>query len=380
MTLDWYVLRRFLSIYLANLFSFTLLFVLIDALSHFESFVKNTDGLGAFLSACFKYYAAVTPVMFCQVLGPVVSVSAGLFAVTTFQRANEFVPILATGRSYQRTLVPVLLASLVICICVFVIQEAWIPRTVLAIREATESREGNKPDNNVKHLDIAHGNLVVLKKYDRFRLRAQGVLVLPVSRRAGNQILIQAESAEWKAPEFSGPGSIPGYWLLQNGTAQEYDKDSKLVIHQPSKEWVGAKPKLFENFAERKLETDLIPADLEMEKAEGTFYLTLSQLSRKAETSPDQSVWIIKYFSRFAYASTNFVLILLGLPVIVYFGNRNIFFGALIAVAISSSYFVLNSVCQDFGIRGHIPARLGAGLAPIFFTSLGATLYREMRS
>ena len=380
MTLDWYIVRRFAGIYLANLVSFTLLFVLIDALTHFENFAQNTDSLGAFLSVCISYYAAITPVIFCQVLGPVVSVSAGLFAVTTLQRANEFVPILATGRSYQRTLVPILMASLVICISVFVIQEAWIPRTVSAIRQALESRTGNDILNNVKHLDMVYGNLVVFKKYARFHRTAKGILVLPVSKREGNQFLIQAESAEWIAPEFTGPGSVLGYFLLKNGTVQEYDPDARLVIHAPPKEWVGAKPKLFENFAERKLESDLMPADLEMQGVEETFYLTLSQLSRKAETSPDKNVWIVKYFSRFAYAATNFVLILLGLPVIVYFGNRNIFFGALVAVAISTSYFVFNSVCQDFGIRGHLPARLGAGLAPIVFTSLGATLYRQMRT
>lgn len=380
MTLDWYMLRRFLSIYAANLFSFTLLFILVDALSHLENFVKYTDSFGSFLSVCFKYYAAITPVMFCQILGPVVCVSAGLFAVTTFQRANEFAPILATGRSHQRTLFPILLASVVLCFVVFVIQETWVPRTVAAIRQAMESREGNDIDTNVKHLDLVHGNLIVFRNYERFHRSAKGVLVLPVSRRGGNQVLIQAESAEWKAPEFAGQGSVPGYWLLHKGTVQEYTPDARLVTYPPPKEWAGAKPRLFENFVERKLESDLIPADLEMERVEETFYLTLSQLRRKAETSPDQNVWLIKYFSRFAYAATNFILILLGLPVIVYFGNRNIFFGALVAVAISTSYFVVNSICQDFGIRGYVPARLGAGLAPMFFTALGATLYRGMRS
>jgi lipopolysaccharide export LptBFGC system permease protein LptF len=115
-------------------------------------------------------------------------------------------------------------------------------------------------------------------------------------------------------------------------------------------------------------------------KRQETNYMSLGALRQKAATSPDQSLWTIKYLSRFVYAATNFVLILLGLPIVVFFGNRNVLFGALLTLAICASYFVVNSVCQDMGIQGHIPARLAAGLAPVGFTALGATMYRQIRS
>ncbi|HVR75793.1 MAG TPA: LptF/LptG family permease [Planctomycetota bacterium] len=369
-TLDRYVLRRYLSIYTANLVSFTLLFVLIDLIGHLDQFAKRTQTAGEFLATCVKYYVAITPLIFCQILGPVVALSAALFAVTTMQRSNEFTPILATGQSYQRTFLSVLVASLVISGAVFVIQEYWIPGTVSAIHDAVESRDGPRKERHVKYLDQENGNLISFREYDRLGARAVGVDILPISPKGKNEVFIRAAAADWKQDA--------GHWVLQNGIEQEYDSNGHLVERETRADAPGS-PKLYQLFTERVFKSTLRPGDIEQRKDEA-IYMTLGELKRKAETSPDQSGWYVKYFSRFAYPATNFVLVLLGLPVIVHFGNKNIFFGALLALAISTAYLVSNSVFQDFGIQGLLPVRVGAGLAPILFTALGATLYRQMKS
>ncbi len=379
-TLDLYVLRRFLLIYAACLICFTLLFVLIDAVTHLEEFAKSTAGVGALIKTCAKYYAAITPLIFCQVLGPVVAVSAALFAVTTFQRSNELTPILATGQSYQRTFLPVITASLVISAGVFFIQELWIPRTVSAVREAASSRGGSSSAKHVTYLDHGRQILIVINEYNRLERTAKGIDVLPISPGGKNQEVIRAASARWETDDPENPASLRGSWILEHGTIQEYEPDGRrLVLQEPGAGEPKGARRLDRPFERYRLETDLIPADIELRKDE-TVYMTLSDLRRKAENAPDQSGWYMKYFSRFAYPLTNFVLVLIGLPVIVFFGNKNVFFGAILAVAISTSYFVLNSVFQDIGIQGLLPVRVGAGLAPIIFTSFGLVLYRGMQT
>lgn len=378
-TLDRYILGRFASIYLGCLFSFTLLFVLIDAITHIEDLAKRTEGASELLFVCLSYYSAITPLIFCQVLGPVVAVSAALFTVTTFQRSNELIPILASGQSYQRTLLPIISASMFLSAAVFFVQELWIPRTVAAVREASARRDGSSRTKHFNFLDTTRQNLIVIKEYERYSRRATGIDVLPIARGGGAQRVIRAESAVWIENE---PGSNSrGYWLLEKGTIQEYDPEGRRLVLQPPPS--GAPPatlaRLDQPFEQLRLETDLLPADVELRKGE-TVYMTLSDLRRKAMSSLGQSAWYMKYFSRFAYPLTNFVLVLLGLPVIVSFGNRNIFFGAILAVIISTSYFVANSVFQDLGIGGSLPVRVGAGLAPLLFTSLGLTLYRGMKT
>jgi lipopolysaccharide export system permease protein len=372
-TLDRYILRRFAAIYASNLVSFTLIFVLVDAVMHFDEFSRQQNTLLESLVACARYYASVTPLVYCQILGPVVAVSAALFTVTTLQRANEFIPILASGRSLQRALVPVLGASLVICGAIFLVQELWIPQTIAAIRQAVESREGADVYRNVNYADSKNGNVIAFRLYNWYLRRAEGVVILPVSSRRPDRSLIQAESAEWIPPGAIGQST--GHWVLRRGTTQEYDANGRISTRTGEE----GPSRLYAQFDERKLETTLIPEDIETKK-EDTVYMSLGALRHKARHSPDQAMWTLKFYSRFVYPLTNFILILLGLPVIVHFGNRNIFFGALLAVFISTSYFIANSIFQDLGIKGAIPARLGAGFAPILFTALGASLYRKMES
>ncbi len=50
------------------------------------------------------------------------------------------------------------------------------------------------------------------------------------------------------------------------------------------------------------------------------------------------------------------------------------------AVGVATLFFFFHSVFQEFGVRGHIPARVGAWLVPSFFVALGWTFYRGMRS
>ena len=45
-TLDLYILRMFLAVYAANLFSFCLIFVLIDLVENLDNFNRQTDSPG----------------------------------------------------------------------------------------------------------------------------------------------------------------------------------------------------------------------------------------------------------------------------------------------------------------------------------------------
>lgn len=375
-TLDRYVLWRFFAIYVANTICFTVIYVLVDLVNNLERFAHHTEGFMSLLQGCLGYYFAMLPVTFCQILGPVAAVASALFTVTSFQRANEFVPILATGRSYQRTLLPIVVASLFLSVGLFLVQELWIPRTVEAIRQAQETREGEDILKNIKHFDEKRGNFVVIRRYPRFQNIAEGVLVLPVSphRHHQNQALITAKEMEWTGNQ----------WMLKDVTVQEYDRHSRLVIGEKTviTEKDGEEttiPMLSEHFDERPLETRLTPEDLEMYEKEPV-YLSLADLRRKIEDAPNANQWLTKYMARFSSPLANFILVLLGLPVIVFYGNRNVFVGAMLAVTVATVYFLIHSFFQELGVRGYLPVRLAAWLAPCLFIALGATNYRRMQS
>jgi lipopolysaccharide export LptBFGC system permease protein LptF len=376
-TLDAYVLRRFAVLYAATLASFTLIFVLVDLVGNLDEFSRESGSLAELARLLVRYYGVNLPIVFCQILGPIACLTAGLFTTTLFQRANELVPVLSSGRSFRRMSAPMVAAAIAIALGTFAVQELWIPRTRDVFREVSGARGAKLETRDQKYLDAGRDLLIVIRRYLIREQRAEGVLVLPTNPRRVGDSVISARAMEWVVPEGG-----PGYWSMRDGFVQSYrplegSGRSRLVPAAPPAR-SGGPPALSETFAERRLDTHLIPEDLEVREGE-VIHMTLADLRRKMRDSREAG-WTIKYYARFFNAANNVILLLLGLPVIVFFGTRNIFLGAVIAAAVAASFFVVVVFVQELGAQGVLPAPLGAALGPLFFLALAVSWLEHVRT
>ncbi|MBN1442409.1 MAG: LptF/LptG family permease [Planctomycetes bacterium] len=384
-TLDLYIVRRFLALYAGNLVCFNVVYVAIDAFENLEKFLERTETFREFLSLSIRYYIAVLPVVFCQLLGPVIALTSGLFSVTLLHRANELVPMLANGRSFTRIFLPILLAGACISLGTFALQELWIPLNVETIREVSGKRSGRMLLENQKFADDKHGILIVMKRYDILERQAEGITVIPTERVGQSalprrELYVHASSMRWMQPEISGEP----YWLMRGARVQEYrytpreEYVEKELVPPPFEGPAGTVPPLYESLPEYPLETSMIPEDIEASH-EDVVYMRLGELRRKMQESADRR-WVVKYFSRFSTPLGALVLLLVGLPVITYYGSRNVFFGALVSAVIATGFFVLSSFAADMGLRGFLNASVGAWLGVMSFSALGITLLRYLKS
>jgi lipopolysaccharide export LptBFGC system permease protein LptF len=371
-TLDRYVLRRFAFIYASTFAVFITLFILIDAIEHLDDLARDAGSIWSLLRRLFLKYWSALPLVFCKILGPVIALTAALFTATVFQRANELVPVLASGRSYRRFFAPLLACGALLSGITFLIQELWVPRTVEVSREVAQQLQKRMLLSNPKYLDNENGILIALLTYSVPDRKGEGVTIYPVSRGRGRDDYIRARSMVWVKPEISDQG----YWLLRDGVVQEYDREGRLVARErPDGE--GGPALLYDFFVERPLETTLIPQEFEASKE--VAYMSLEDLQHKVRDSGERR-WILELHSRFADPTGSFILLLLGLPLIVHFGGRNLFFGALVSACVAAAYYVGASLCADLALRGLLSPTLGAWLAPIAFTALGTTWMRHLRS
>lgn len=380
-TLDLYILRIFLGVYVVNLLSFCLIFVLIDLVENLDNFNRQADSLGELFSLMFRYYGINLPIIFCQVLGPIVCLASGLFTLTMLQRSNELIPILANGRSYRRLFMPVLFAACLVSAGTFLIQDRWLPGTREAFSEMSSKRKGKLEVRDLKYKDAQAGILVLIKRYLINEQRAEGVLVLPTRPGKQPDSVIQAEQMQWVQPSQGR-----GYWLMKNGWIARYEPfefsegapRSRLVT-LPQPEVVGGADRLSESFIEQSLETGLLPGDLEAREAQ-IAHMSLADLRRKMETEDSDRSWKGKYYARIFHPVHNLVLLLLGLPAIIYSGTSNIFFGAFLAACLGTAYFVVGAFCQELGAQGLLSPAIGAVLGPLLFLALSLTWWRDLPS
>ena len=373
-TLDYYTARRFVLILLANFCLFNFLYILIDGLANLEKFYRNSDGFFDLLGMSSAYYFYTIPELNCRVLGPVTTMTSAMFTVTIIQRSNEIVPALASGISLRRLTFPVVMGSAVVAGASFAIQELWIPSN----RQEIQTAKGFDEDKSVHHpvyLDSPNDIVIASKKYFPHRYEAEGMLIL------GPSFILNATSARWLPDEED--------WLLSKLEYQKFDEDGILVpqvvpgTDDEKALWLSLESAQLNGLLGDKVDTGLHilmkPHDLENDSG-SDLYSTLEELRAKMKTVPDVHRLRTKYYARLSDPFHHLVLVLLGIPVILWQGSRNVFLSALVAVMLGAAYYTLQGVAIYFGNESHLDPHTAAWLIPSVFGSLGLTLFAHMRT
>ena len=144
----WAFIKAYFTCYL----SLVGLYVVIDAFSNLDEFMKRAEGFGELMPVMGRYYLIHQALYFDQ-LGGVISMMAAIFTVTWMQRNNEQLAMLAAGISTHRAIRPVLYSSVIVSMLSVVNQEVIIPKY------AEEIQKSHDDDGMAKVLSLP-------KRYD----------------------------------------------------------------------------------------------------------------------------------------------------------------------------------------------------------------------
>ncbi len=117
----------FIKAYITCYVSFVGLWIVLDAFSNVDEFMKRAVGFKQLMSAMGWYYL-VHQAMYFDQLGGVISMMAAVFTVTWMQRGNEQIAMLAAGISTHRMIRPVIYSSIAVSALAVANQEWIIPR------------------------------------------------------------------------------------------------------------------------------------------------------------------------------------------------------------------------------------------------------------
>jgi lipopolysaccharide export system permease protein len=96
--IDRYMLRQFIHVFVICFLSLTGLYLVLDAFSNLDNFLRYAEQRGSLLSVMgeFYFYRAIG---FFERLSGVISMIAAMFTVTWIQRHNEMTALMAAGVS-----------------------------------------------------------------------------------------------------------------------------------------------------------------------------------------------------------------------------------------------------------------------------------------
>src|SRR3954469_16150978 len=116
---------NFFKAYLICFISLVGLYVVIDAFSNIDEFLKRADGMNL-LPTMGRFYLIRLSLFFDRLCG-VIGMMAAIFTVTWMQRNNELLAILAAGVSTHRVIRPVWISALIVSGLAVANQELIMP-------------------------------------------------------------------------------------------------------------------------------------------------------------------------------------------------------------------------------------------------------------
>lgn len=367
-TMDLYVTRTFLIAYAVCAFSFIGLFVLVEAFSKLDRFLRQDSNLVVTL---VTYHLAMIPTAYANYMGPILTLAAGMFTMTTLNRQNELTPFKAAGISVYRVMMPVFFFACCLTLLTFYLKEKVIPEYREPIRAALALARA-KPLNPMPYFDHEQGYSIRVAEYSTTARVARRVEVSQLHPNGKMKELVAADQMEW-LPSREGSHE-EGSWLLHQGTIQRWDEEGNLLVNASA----SRNERLLMPFKTMELSTSLRPVDLETSDVEIS-YLSWRDLKTQFQRQPYHRHLEVKLHHHFAFPLSHVVLLFLGLPFVLNLQNRSGFVSLAMSFAICALFYLVSSIAMNIANQSSVlPPIFAAWLPVMLFSSLGITMFDRL--
>lgn len=329
--IDRYLLRQFLQIFFICFCSLTGLFIVFDAFSNLDEFLRASEKEGQLLSIMASHYGYRSLFFFDRTSGVLALISA-MFTITWFQRHNELTALLAAGIPTRRIIVPVVAASIAISLLAATGRELVIPRLSEELSRGPKDLMGDNPNELAPRYD--HETDVLFRGQHTLaaekKITKPSFLLPPTLHGFGYQLV--AENAYYHPPRAGRPG---GYLLKQVSQPAYLDQEPSvelngkpLIITPRDADWLADD----ECFLVSDVTFEQLTGGTNFRQFSSTPQLIRGLRNPSLDFGADVRVAI---HARFVQPLLDVTLLFLGLPLVLDREKRNVF------VAIGTSLVVI---------------------------------------
>jgi lipopolysaccharide export system permease protein len=364
--LDRYVLGIFLPAVLLFTVTLLFLFVAVDFARNLGRFLEMKDPGGPLYQFILMYYLYRIPLLM-LILIPAVTLFAPTFTVIKLARANEILPIAASGISLHRMSLPFVAAAALAGLTMAAMDEFVLPMVGPGISATEAMRIRRNFDFNVEDWD-GQTQLWGRKYTLSDQLLSEGVRITRLDEAKEPIEVIIAERCQWNAKLKR--------WVAFEGSVEH----STIIVYEP-----GMKP---------RIKTEPIPKDgyvvnckltpetlrKDMGGAPPDTFLPLRNQIREMRRYPHVPSIVIRVHQRFSFPLSPLVLLLVGLPFVMDPHSKSFIKGLIFSFLLALGYYVAHFACIDLGNRGGLPPIVAAWLPISAFGAVGLVAFSRMRT
>lgn len=359
--IDRYIFTQFLVPLVYCLITFSMLFVIVDLFDHLSDFIEARTPL----AQVALYYIFVMPTLLIYI-APISLLLGLLYSLWQLSRHNELTALRASGISFYRITVPIMLVGLFMSLSISALQETVAPRaTHWAWQFINQQKKGGKVSMN-QASDLPFKNeeahrIWNIRKYDLATHDMQGVKVVQQRKDGSDLEIVRAEEARY----------FDGKWWLFNVSIQKYDFYNN-PIGAPTREPLR-----------QMAEWDEAPEDF-MHEVTSMEFLSARDLwrfvaARKNLSDKRRAQILVDMHARLAMPWTCLVVTIFGIPFGVRTARKGALAGIISALLTFFFFYFLMTFGQWLGKNQFVEPAASAWMPNVFFLLAGILLMFRTR-
>jgi lipopolysaccharide export system permease protein len=357
-TLDRYITKEFLKIFVFILFAIVSVYLIIDFFGKIRMFMSNS----ATVYQMASHFFFMIPMIVSQTT-PAVILLATLMTFGTLSRHNEIAAVKANGISLYRLASPVLVLVFAICLLLFFFSEFVTPRAYeraerIRVVEVQKQKELGAFKQNQIWYRGSRG-IYNFRLFEAETDTLHGVTINYLDQRFNLFRRIDAEKAQWRTNR----------WIARNALVTTFD-------HHGFPSLTTA--------AEQALDLTETPADFKVVQKDADkmgFFDLRRYISKLQSEGYDATRYLADLHGKVAMSFVGILLVVIG----ICFSLRSERSGGAAqsiaaGVVIGFSYWLLFAFALSLGRSGTLPPLLAAWTANLVFTVVALFLLRRIHT
>ena len=363
--IDTYVLTSFIFYFVVLLASFVLMYHVFTFFSLMTDIIRNHPAMSRVLS----YHLFLTPRLIYQ-FAPIGVLTAVLVCFGVLTKHNEVTAMKACGVSVYRLTVPILAASLLLSVSLFLFDHYWVPEADRR-QDALYNEIKGKPPQTYLRMDrkFVYGLQDRVYNYNYFdpvEHVMAGVNVYEIDSATFRlKRHISAERARWE------PGL--NAWVFQNGWSCQMDRN---IITNCDNFTVG--PNRTRTFSGLEEPSYFVH---EQKQSEQMNFLELKDYINELTRSGFDTVALqVQYYKKFSVPLFALIMAMVSIPFAFIAGNRGAMAGVGLSFILAIAYFSVGQLFQQVGNLSQLPAQIAAWSPDVIFSLAGMYFLARMRT
>jgi len=358
-TLDRYIIREFLKMFLLIVASLILLFLIVDFFERIRMFLSND----ATLLQIFSYFFYEIP-MTLSLMMPVSVLLASLLTFGILSKHSEIIAMKANGVSLYRISISLVVFSLLICVLSFFLNEFVTPyaneqaRHIKLIEVQKREKLGVFKQNQIwfRNKDAIYNFNV----FDPESGTLKGITINYLDRDMRLSKRIDAQGAQWKNQK----------WTFNDLLITTFPPESLPVVERVKSRII--------NLAEEPSDFMIVQKDAE----EMGFFELRKFIENLHAEGYDATRYIADMHGKIAFAFVSVILSLIGIsfPLLRSERSGGISQSIAVGIIIGFSYWIVYAFSLSLGRSGTLHPFFAAWLANILFAAGAVYMVRKVKT